>query len=282
MTNFKIRLQANQNFLSEKEQVLANYLAEHQEAVKTMSLQNISDATDVSIATVSRLAKKLGYENFQELRFSLTQSNDVRTSKMFEEINENDDVLEMGHKIFASNIDALTATSDLLNETDLNRATDLLAQAQTIGFFGLGASNIVALDGYHKFLRTERTLSYASDFHMQLMAITRMKKTDVAIIISHTGTDKNAIALAEAGQESDVKLIIITSSLKSPLAQYGEVVFQAVAEEMQFRAEALHALIAQLSLMDTLFMLTAIKTEDKDSVVLDKIRKTIQKTRDKN
>ena len=45
MTNFKIRLQANQNFLSEKEQGLANYLATHQTTVKTMSLQNISDET---------------------------------------------------------------------------------------------------------------------------------------------------------------------------------------------------------------------------------------------
>lgn len=278
MTNFKIRLQANQNFLSEKEQGLANYLATHQTTVKTMSLQNISDETGVSIATVSRLAKKLGYDNFQELRFSLTQ-NDAGASKMFEEINETDNVLEMGNKIFASNIDALAATRDLLNQADLESATEILAQAKTIGFFGLGASNIVALDGYHKFLRTERTLSYASDFHMQLMAMTRMKKKDAAIIISHSGTDKSALALAEAGRESGVRLIVITSSLKSPLAQYGDVVFQAVAEEMQFRAEALHALIAQISLMDTLFMLTAIKTEAKDSVVLNKIRKTIQKTR---
>lgn len=278
MTNFKIRLQANQNFLSEKEQGLANYLATHQTTVKTMSLQNISDETGVSIATVSRLAKKLGYDNFQELRFSLTQ-NDAGASKMFEEINETDNVLEMGNKIFASNVDALAATRDLLNQADLESATEILAQAKTIGFFGLGASNIVALDGYHKFLRTERTLSYASDFHMQLMAMTRMKKTDAAIIISHSGTDKSALALAEAGRESGVKLVVITSSLKSPLAQYGDVVFQAVAEEMQFRAEALHALIAQISLMDTLFMLTAIKTEAQDSVVLNKIRKTIQKTR---
>lgn len=281
MADFKIRLQANQNFLSEKEQTLARYLAEHQKAVKTMSLQTISTETGVSIATVSRLAKKLGYENFQELRFSLNQE-ETQIPNMFEEINETDSVLEMSHKIFAANIDALSATSATLNEADLTKATDLLANAKTIGLFGLGASNMVALDGYHKFLRTERNVSYATDYHMQLMAITRMKSSDVAILISHTGTDRDALALAEAGRESGVKLIVITSSLKSPITQYAEVVFEAVAEETEFRAEALHALIAQLSLMDTLFMLTAIKTEDANSIVVNKIRDTIQKTRAKN
>lgn len=278
MSDFEVRMKSNNLFLSEKERSLADYLLKNQNEVKTKSLQNISDETKMSIATVSRFAKKMGYDSFQELRFALGRSASDN-NPLFEEINENDDLLEMANKIFGSNIDALKTTCNLLTEDNLNHAVKLMINAKTLGFFGLGASNIVALDGYHKFLRTEKTLSYANDYHMQLMAITRMKPTDTAIIVSHSGTDKSAIALAEAGKNSGVKMIIITSSTNSPLAQYGDVVFQAVAEEMQFRAEALHALIAQLTVMDALFMMTAIKSDDDDAEVLQKIRQTIQKTR---
>lgn len=279
MNKFEINLQVHEGLLSEKELQLAQYLLEHQELTRTMSLQEISAKTGISTATISRFAKKLGFESFQELRFSLTPAAQNWKTRMFEEINENDNSLEVAQKIFSANIDALSSTSELLQQEQLEQAASMLAAAETIGFFGLGASNIVALDGYHKFLRTEKKITYNSDFHMQLMAITRMKPMDVAIIISHSGTDKNALALAEAGRNSGVKIIVITSTMRTPLAKMGTIVFQAVAEEMEFRSEAIHAMIAQISLMDTLFVLTTIHNEQDDAEVLQKIRQTIQKTR---
>lgn len=279
MANFDAQLKANDQFLSDKERNLARFLVKNRESIKTSSLQDISKKTNVSIATVSRFAKKLGFDSFQELRFSLQNSSTKNPSPMFEEINDTDSLEEMADKIFAANIDALETTGELLSEEKLNQAVCLLKSAPTIGFFGLGASNIVALDGYHKFLRTEKTISYAADYHMQLMAITRMKSADAAIIVSHSGTDKSALALAEAAKNSGVHLIVITSSNNSPLAQMADVCFAAVAEEMEFRSEAIHAMIAQISLMDTLFVLTTVKSEQDDSEVLAKIRETIQKTR---
>jgi DNA-binding MurR/RpiR family transcriptional regulator len=87
------------------------------------------------------------------------------------------------------------------------------------------------------------------------------------------------LALAQVAHDHEVPLIVITGAAKSPIAKLADVVFVAIAEETQYRVEALHALIAQMSLMDTLFMLCAVSMDEGSTAVLANIRQAIEKTR---
>jgi len=278
MQDFRLRLQAYQANLSDKEQQLAHFLLDHQDAVSHMTISELSHETGISTATISRFAKNLDFSNFQALKIALV-SPSTPASSLFAEISPHDSATTMAHKIFNSNIDALKATQASLSEASLNQATDLIIQAQNFGIYGLGASNIVALDGYHKFLRTPVNVNYASDYHMQLMNITRLNQHDVALIVSHSGENHDALELARIAHKHHVPIIAITSSANSHLAKVAKVTFLSIAEESQYRTEALHALIAQMSLMDTLFMLTAIKTDSQTAAVFDDIRQEIERTR---
>ncbi|WP_125706441.1 MurR/RpiR family transcriptional regulator [Lacticaseibacillus daqingensis] len=277
MAAFAVQLLANRQQLSTKEQALGDYLLQHAKRASTQSISALAEATGVSVATVSRFAKAIGYPNFQALRVALAQT---ATAPMFGEIEAHDDTLTVARKLFALNVDALTATESGLDATTLDAAVRLITHAHTLGLFGLGASNLVAQDGYHKFLRTPIQVSYTTDYHMQLMAATRLTAADAAIIISHTGTDKDALALAKVLHAAAVPLIVITGSPRSPLAKLATVLLVALAEETQYRAEALHALIAQIALMDTLFVLAAIATDSASEAILARIRTTIQQTRE--
>ncbi|WP_390410127.1 MurR/RpiR family transcriptional regulator [Lacticaseibacillus jixiensis] len=277
MQNFALQYAAVADGLSAKERQLGDYLLAHQQAASTSSISALAKTCGVSTATVSRFAKTLGFANFQALRVSLAAA--VTQRPLFEEIDGSDTQLAMADKVFAANVDALHATAANLTEAQLQQAVTMLTKAQRVGLFGLGASNLVALDGYHKFLRTPIEAVYASDFHMQLMAITRLDKHDCAVVISHTGHDRDALALAQVAHDHHVPLIVITGAPKSPVAKLADSLFVAVAEETQYRVEALHALIAQLSLMDTLFILCAVQLDEGATAVLTKIRETITKTR---
>lgn len=279
MHNFALQFATNRERLSAKEKALGDYLSQHQQEALNWSISTLSEKTGISTATISRFAKNLGYANFQGLRLALAQPAASASHQLFEEIGDHDSLLTMADKVFAANVDALQATAANLNQAALQQAVTLLTAAKRVGLFGLGASNLVALDGYHKFLRTPIDTTYASDFHMQLMAITRLTADDCAVLISHTGTDRDALALAQVAHDHHVPLIVITGAAKSPIARLATVLFIAVAEETQYRVEALHALIAQLSLMDTLFILCAVQLDEGSAAVLAQIRKTITKTR---
>jgi RpiR family carbohydrate utilization transcriptional regulator len=274
MSNFTLRLQAYQANFSEKEQKLAQYLLDHQALVSHSTISDLSQKTGISTATISRFAKTLGFTNFQDLKLHLVQNNS--TENLFSELSPSDSAKTMAGKIFKSTVDALNATENALSDELLNQCIELILKANQVGLFGLGASNIVALNGYHKFLRTTMNLVYASDFHMQIMGATRLTEQDVMILVSHSGENRDAIALAKLAQKHHVPLILITGSAKSTLAGIADISLISIAEESLYRPEALHSLIAQISIMDALFMMTAIKTNRE---ITEDIRQAIDTTR---
>jgi DNA-binding MurR/RpiR family transcriptional regulator len=111
------------------------------------------------------------------------------------------------------------------------------------------------------------------------MAATHLGANDAMILTSHSGEDKDAIALADLAKQQQVPLIVITGAPASRLAKMADAAFVAVAEESRYRTEALHALIAELSLMDTLFMISAIQTNSQTAPLFRRVRATIDATR---
>ena len=279
MHDFLVQLQIYKPNLSRQEKKLADYLQQHPDRASHANIAELSAITGVSTATISRFAKALGYPSFQALKMALVQSTPEPDHTLFAELSPDDSVEMLAHKIFTSNIDALRTTLTNLDSAALTKAVDWITHAHQLGLFGLGASNLVALDGYHKFLRTAIPVVYAADYHMQLMAATHLTAADAMILTSHSGKDKDAIALAELAKKQNVPLIVITGAPGSHLAKMADAAFVAVAEESRYRTEALHALIAELSLMDTLFMISAIQTNSQTAPLFRRVRSTIDATR---
>ena len=279
MHDFLVQLQIYKPNLSGQEKKLAAYLQAHPDHASQANISELSQLTGVSTATISRFAKALGYTNFQALRMALAQTSPEDDHALFAELSPKDSVDTLAQKIFTSNIDALRTTLANLDTDALTKAVKWITHAEHLGLFGLGASNLVALDGYHKFLRTAIPVAYAADYHMQLMAAPHLSPRDAMILTSHSGEDKDAIALAELAKKQQVPLIVITGSPTSRLVKMADAAFVAVAEESRYRTEALHALIAEISIMDTLFMISAIKTDSQTAPLFRQVRATIDATR---
>lgn len=279
MHDFLVQLQIYKPNLSRQEKKLADFLQTHPDRASQANIAELSAITGVSTATISRFAKALGYPNFQALRMALVQSPPEPDQTLFAELSPDDSVETLAQKIFTSNIDALRTTLANLDANALAKAINWITHADHLGLFGLGASNLVALDGYHKFLRTAIPVAYAADYHIQLMAATHLGANDAMILTSHSGEDKDAIALADLAKQQQVPLIVITGAPASRLAKMADAAFVAVAEESRYRTEALHALIAELSLMDTLFMISAIQTNSQTAPLFRRVRATIDATR---
>ena len=87
--------------------------------------------------------------------------------------------------------------------------------------FGVGGSEIVAADAYHKFLRSPISVVHSADYHIQLMEAALLTPEDCALLISHTGKSKETIELAQVAKDCGAKVIVITSHAASPLAKLG-------------------------------------------------------------
>lgn len=278
-----IRLQIKTLYkdLSLKEQAIADYILENPSKVSHSSISDLSNELGIADSTFFQFTKKLGYNGFKDFKMAmLMQENDFSAISIHENIQKSDNELTMAQKVFDSNMTTLTDTKNLLKEEDLKLAAAMINQSKRLFFFGVGGSEIVATDAYHKFLRSPITVFHSSDYHIQLMEASLLTPDDCGIFISHTGKSRETIELAQVAKNNGAKIIVITSHAASPLAKLGDVVFISISEETEFRSEALASRIAQLSIMDSLYVILMFITRDKAQQSIAKIRRSISKIKE--
>ena len=102
------------------------------------------------------------------------------------------------------------------------------------------------------------------------MQASLLTKNDCAFIISHSGMTKESIEIADIAKERKAKIIVLTSYPLSILAKKADITFISTAEEIEYRSEALSSRIAQLSILDTIFILVMLNNPTKTQISLNK------------
>ncbi|PCR99666.1 transcriptional regulator [Lactococcus fujiensis JCM 16395] len=265
--------------MSKSDQKISDFLIDNIDTAARLSIQDFATAINVSTATISRYAKKIGFDSFQELKLAIHATERKQDDDFFSELSMDDSYKDILIKSLSSNISSLDATLHLVSENDLKRTMDILLSAQTVGFFGLGGSNTIANLAFHKFIRMPLRTVYHQDFHYQQMLATKMDVNDCAFVISHTGRNKDTMRIVEILKKRGVPIIGITSFANSPLALAADVALVSVSEEISFRPEAVASTVSQISLLDAIFMMYGIRTQDTTENTIKNIRETIKESR---
>ena len=113
-------------------------------------------------------------------------------------------------------------TKKVLNYDSLTNVCESIIAANKIVVFGLGNSASVALDASHKLLRAGCNAFSYSDNHMQAIAASHLKKGDVAIGISHSGSSKDIVDALSTAKKAGATTVCITNSGKSPIQKHSD------------------------------------------------------------
>ena len=277
--NIRMRIKSLTPTFSEKEQKIASFVLNEPEKIIHGTINQVATEIGLADSTVFRFCKRLGYNGFQDMKIALAseQNNDLKD--IHEKVDKNDDEGTVIEKIFQSNIQTLVDTLEVLDEDRFSLAVEKILASNKVDFFGFGGSNAVAMDAYHKFIRTGLSVNYQVESHLQLMASSQLKRGDVAILISHTGQTKEITDMLEILKANDVYTIGITAFAESPLNHDVDLALNTVSEETDFRSEALSSRIAQLSILDALYVSLMVKLGESATESLDTIRRAIQKKR---
>lgn len=265
--------------LSEKEKKVADYILENPDKIIHNTINEVAEDLQVADATVFRFCKRIGFKGYQAMKIALASEIIEPIQQIHEEISENDNEKTVANKIFHSNIRTLENTLQILDETSIQKAVGLLMKAKRVEFYGTGGSNVVAMDAFHKFVRTGIKAFAFIDTHFQLMSASQLGENDVAVVISHSGTNKDTLNVLKTAKKNGAKTIGITSYPKSPICQYSDVALFTSSEETEYRSEALSSRIAQLSLIDALYVNIMILNKEKAKQSLGKVREAISDTR---
>ncbi|MGZ6530138.1 MAG: MurR/RpiR family transcriptional regulator [Tumebacillaceae bacterium] len=270
------RIRAAYPGLSDKFQRIATHILEHPHDVLHLSISQLAEVTGCAEATIFRLCKQLGFRGYQDLKIALAKEVvEQPVQNIHEEVVQSDNMVTVAQKVFQANIAGLHDTLQLLEAGALERAVQLLHGAQRVEFYGNGGSASIAQDALHKFMRTGLSCAVHTDSHLQVMAAGLLQPGCVAVGISHSGSNKDILEALQVAKEAGASTIVITSYRKSALSQLADVVLYTSTRETAFRTEAMSARLAQLCLIDTLYVGVSLLRQEQTVSNLQKIREVI-------
>lgn len=265
------RLRGFRSARFEAGQKVAEYILAHPQDVMHASVTEVAEAAQVSEATVVRLCQRIGYNGFQDLRVSLARDMVEPTKFIHEDVKPGDDATIVVQKVLHADIEALTETLKVLDVADVQRAADMILQAKRVEFYGIGFAGLVAIDASYRLLSIGVNAVAQSDSHMQAVSASLSGPDVVVVAISHSGSSKEIVDALRLAQEAGAHTVCITNYAKSPITAYADVALYTAAAETVFRAEAMASRIAELSIVDALYVSVALARMPES---LDNIAKT--------
>jgi DNA-binding MurR/RpiR family transcriptional regulator len=202
--------------LRKSERKVADKVLEDPQRILNATLAETAELALVSEPTVIRFCTAIGCEGFQDFKLRLARSLALGTLPTGSVLDSEDTTAELIGKIFGYTISSLDWARNHLDSRQVSQALQILSRAQSIEFFGLGASGIVALDAQQKFPLFGVPCGAPTDTHQQLMTAAMMKPGDVAVVISNTGRTLAMIEVAQTARQAGAEVIAITGS-QSPL-----------------------------------------------------------------
>ncbi len=258
--------------------VASDILARRDLAEQT-PLKEVAQRSGVSEAMVVKVAKKLGFDGFRDFRHGLISYFNSDTAALHSEISAEDSAGEVVQKVFRTAMQALEETFAILDLEAFERAADFLHRARQRDFYGLGGSAQIARDVSHKFLRIGVRTSVFDDAHMMLMSAALLTPDDVAVAFSHSGATTAVIEALELARRNGARTIALTNYADSPLARLADVVLCSTAQNSPLLGENATARIAQLNLMDALFVATAQRDRTSADANLGRTMRAVQSKR---
>ena len=246
---------------------------------ESMPLRAVAAGSGVSEAMVVKVAKKLGFAGFREFRQGLVDYYRSDTAALHTEISETDTSGEIVQKVFRTAMQALEETFAILDLEAFERAADFLHRAKQRDFYGLGGSAQIARDVSHKFLRIGIRASVFDDAHMMMMSAALLGPDDVAIAFSHSGSTSAVIDAVELARRNGARTIAVTNYPDSPMAQLVDVVLCSTAQNNPLLGENATARIAQLNLLDALFVAVAQRDRKSADQNLARTMRAVQSKR---
>ena len=267
--------------LSSSEARVAEAIIADPTIVVDLTITDLAQLCGTSLSTVARFCQTLGYTGYREFRMEVASalSREAAERDRFgladADISPDDSAADVVAKIAFHEVLAIEQTAQGLDVEVFDRVVDAIAGAAHVDLYGFGASGLTAQDLQQKLARIGISAFCSVDVHLALVSAALRKPGDVAIGISHSGLTTETIHALSVARDAGATTVALTNSPESPITEVADAVLTTQARESLYRMGAMSSRIAQLALVDFLFVRVAQRRHEE---VADPLRRTFEVT----
>lgn len=271
MCNDKERLTVLDMLLEEKGESLSNqgrkvadYCQTHKNEIINQSVAEISDICGVSQATVVRFCKTLGFNGLKEFKIAVggpyrsPQNSD--TPILWEDSSQ-----EIFKKAYLKVMAELEISFKENNATLFSKCGEIIAAAEEIIVVGIGGSATVANYFKTEFMRLgKRIEAYTDQYSISHLGYFN-RPGQVMIAVSCSGETEELVKLAAFKKETGTEVLAFTAAAGSRLANLADYTILSQRSPVFCDDHDSYGRIAQITLITTLYLFTAITMGKADS-----------------
>lgn len=272
-----------QSSLAPSEQRVGRVILSMPANAAQLTITELAGMAETSETTVVRFCRSIGVTSYTHLRIALAtaagRAGAGAGARLSPDIDGEDSLPTVMAKVAMAGTQAITDTVANLEPTLLASAAEAVDRARRTDIYGVAASGTVALDLQMKLHRIGLTAFAWSDPHVALPSAANLSSEDVAIAISHSGTTTDTIDALSQAHRAGATTVAITNHIRSPIVADADVVLRtsvSEASETAFRSGAMASRIAELTIVDCLFIAVAQRRDGKALAALARTRDAVQ------
>lgn len=256
------------------ERDVINYLFEQREQIEGQTMKQIAEATYTHPSILSRVAAKLGFSGWLDLKEQFLEEIDY-LNRHFSSIDANypfaaeDQLMMIANKMGTLKQMTINDTLSLLKHEDLERATMMLKQAKHIKVFSVIHNLILCHDFQSKMKRIGKQVSLC-EFDAEFEA-TYSDESTCAIVISYSGESNHLLGLIPLLKERNVPVLALTSLGENTISQHADCILRLTTRERLYsKIGSFTSNDSICFLLDVLY--ATVFSTDYDEFIKDKIR----------
>jgi DNA-binding MurR/RpiR family transcriptional regulator len=258
--------------LAPSERKVAQFLLANPMQVVSMGVQEVAQNSSSSAAACVRLANRLGYKGFTDLRMALAKEvfSSERPSEQTttEKITEQTTTRELVHMVVSSTCESLSGIEEVVDAGALEASVEAILGASHVLIAGIGASGIVAYDFQQKLARLGLHAVYTADSDMQIVEACALRSEGVLIAISYSGESSSVLKVAREAKKNGALVIAITRIGGNSLSRQADYTLNVVNSESLFREGATLSRFAQLLVVDLIYTMILARRHTTVSALL--------------
>lgn len=222
--------------LSKSHRKAADFVLANPFRAATMTIDELSEATGISVATANRFAHALGFDGYASFRASLV--SDFATTlapveKLRNEVQRPATSAEIMAEAFDNDLRNIDATRRMLVAQDCERAVDMILGAERVFIVGFGASAYLSglmAHALEPYVHSVSSVAHAGGPSQTGRQFFKLGPQDLVIAMVFPRYAADTVWLTQRAVEKNAQVLAITDVPGSPLVPLADVAIYAHTE----------------------------------------------------
>lgn len=266
-------VQSRMSDFSKGQRLIGQYIIDHYDKAAFMTASKLGNTVGVSESTVVRFASEIGYDGYPQLQRALQEMirNRLTSVQRMEVTNDQMGTTDILSKVLNMDIEKIRRTLEETSHEEFNGAVDDIIGAKTIYIMGVRSSSALAvfLSTYFHYIFDNVVTIDTSSTSELFEQILRIGKGDVFIALSFPRYSQKTVNAAKYCYNRGAKVIAITDSRLSPIAENAHRLLLARSDMASF----VDSLVAPLSIINALIVAIGLKKKDEVADTFERLEK---------